>query len=288
MFSALGPELHALAARMRDDPEGARMLREKPDLGMTLADRRRLAALPEGSLGRAYLEFMSGADVLPGYMLGGLAYTDGALDQLVDWDADAKYVVERLGNAHDMTHVLGGYGSDLCGEAVSIPFQLCLFGVPLRFVAPFARSWGQLTAPLLLPSVGVSTWVALCAEGAARGAAMAQVRPGTQVRFEELLPLPLDVVRAQLGIPAHTRCDLVSPTGWLLSGTWSNSRFAASYATGFGQAEPFIEFGRRVAPLVEQGVSVRELMRVPRTQAWQAVERFEHGASLVEVRAALA
>src|ERR1043165_8020416 len=39
---------------------GQKLLRERPSLAAILSDTDRLAAMPEGSLGRVYLEFMKG------------------------------------------------------------------------------------------------------------------------------------------------------------------------------------------------------------------------------------
>ena len=48
----------------------------------TLNDTAGLAALPEGSLGRAFHTFMDHPETVPGYMLSGLIYKDGWLDYL--------------------------------------------------------------------------------------------------------------------------------------------------------------------------------------------------------------
>ena len=50
--------------RLRRSPDGPRLLRERPDLLARLSDRERLKALPEGSLGRCYAEFVYGRDLI--------------------------------------------------------------------------------------------------------------------------------------------------------------------------------------------------------------------------------
>ncbi len=53
-----GPSLVRLRARLRKSEQGRQLLAEQPDLVPLLKDRDSLRALPEGSLGRAYLAFV--------------------------------------------------------------------------------------------------------------------------------------------------------------------------------------------------------------------------------------
>ncbi|RMF15539.1 MAG: hypothetical protein D6761_07680, partial [Candidatus Dadabacteria bacterium] len=97
------PEIHRVVAAMREHPDGARLLRDKPDLGQTLADMNTLSQMPEGSLGKVYHDFMSGDEIIPGYFIGGSVYRHGFLDSLADWDPDARFLLARAGNTHDIT-----------------------------------------------------------------------------------------------------------------------------------------------------------------------------------------
>jgi hypothetical protein len=132
-----------------------------------------------------------------------------------------------------------------------------------------------------------AAWTKLFVESAQRGAVMAARNPGTTVRFEQRLPLPLEEVRARLGVPPHSQPAPTNADGWFLSGSWLDSWVAMQFTSGFGQVEPLMRFGQRIAPLVESGVTVREIMSVPRPQALSAVARFEDGGSLDDVRAML-
>ena len=49
--------------RFAAHPEGRRMLQERPCLPHCIADREALARLPEGSFGRAYLDFVERAGI---------------------------------------------------------------------------------------------------------------------------------------------------------------------------------------------------------------------------------
>ena len=53
-----GGSLTRAVERMQADPAGRELIETKPDIVPQLNDRAALAALPEGSLGRAYYEFI--------------------------------------------------------------------------------------------------------------------------------------------------------------------------------------------------------------------------------------
>lgn len=104
---ATGPELLAAVEQMRAHPTGKRVLADRPELGSILMNMPALAALPEGSLGRAYHDSMSVPGGVPGYLLAGLIYADGFFDRY-DMPDDARYVIERSRWLHDLLHVLTG------------------------------------------------------------------------------------------------------------------------------------------------------------------------------------
>ena len=53
-----GGSLSRAVERLRSTPEGRELLRTKPDILSVLNDREALRAMPEGSVGRAYLRFV--------------------------------------------------------------------------------------------------------------------------------------------------------------------------------------------------------------------------------------
>ncbi len=63
--SVSGTAPHRLLFRLRRTESGKRLLRDKPDIMPVLADRAALRALPEGSLGRAYLAFVESEGITP-------------------------------------------------------------------------------------------------------------------------------------------------------------------------------------------------------------------------------
>ena len=105
-------------------------------------------------------------------------------------DSLRRWYRDRMIACHDLLHVLTGYDRDGAGEVQLVAFSLgvapmrvlrvglvlALFGVPLRTLPGFARDLWR-------------AW--------RRGSA-ARISPAT--RWEDLLPLPSDQVRARLGV----------------------------------------------------------------------------------------
>src|SRR5215831_5059705 len=64
--SLSGDTLERTYQAFKRTPHGQRLLQERTDLMAILSDRAKLAAMPEGSLGRAYLKFMDRAMISAG------------------------------------------------------------------------------------------------------------------------------------------------------------------------------------------------------------------------------
>ena len=168
-------------SRFSASPTGSAVLRERRRLLDTLTDRARLAALPQGSVGRTYFDFMEEENLS----------AEGLVQASQNWDHDpvppdfALYR-ERMRDAHDLTHVLTGYGRDPLGE-------ICL----LAFMYAHSRNLGMA----LIVAMG---WPRLPVAG--RRAVTEGWRNGRKTRwlqdqdFEALLPRPLEEVRRELGI----------------------------------------------------------------------------------------
>ena len=86
-----GPTLQAQYERFRAHPDGQRLLRERPDLPAVLADRDALGRMPDGSFGRAYLDFTGR------YRFDAAAFEEGhdleGMAQRLGWDDDLLYVI---------------------------------------------------------------------------------------------------------------------------------------------------------------------------------------------------
>lgn len=164
---------------------GRRLLAERQDIGPLLRDRAWLGALPEGSLGRAYLDLITAANISPEGIVeaserGELGTTEEALE---------AYAHERMRDTHDLWHTVTGYGTDILGEAGLLAFTL-------------AQNWNTGVALILLAGLidgrfgrGARYLVESYELGRQAGWLPSQ-------RWEELLARPLDEVRRELGVGA--------------------------------------------------------------------------------------
>lgn len=173
--------------KFRAHPDGRRLLAERPSLLATLADRAALRALPVGSFGRAYVEFMESGNLSAEGLVQAEAMAELRYREEPD-DPARRFYGERIRDMHDLWHVLSGYGMDEAGEAANLAFtfsQIPNLGIGLIVGA----------AALLGPS-GVR-WQRYLFRAWRRGrrAALLTVAP-----YEQLLAQPLDEVRALLRI----------------------------------------------------------------------------------------
>jgi ubiquinone biosynthesis protein COQ4 len=173
-----------LVAGFRADAEGRRLLDEQPDLLALLCDRERLAATPEGSLGRAYLAFVDAEGITADGLVAASKQGQKGLHAPGSWGA---YVSQRMRDTHDLWHTVTGYKGDLIGE-----------------VSLLAFSNAQIWNPGISVIVGVGIF-RIRELRVARSILGGRVR-GTRaawlpaVRWEALLAMPLERVRARLGV----------------------------------------------------------------------------------------
>jgi ubiquinone biosynthesis protein COQ4 len=176
--------------RFAADPEGQRLLRERPSLVDAMADSQALAALPDGSFGRVYLDFARARD----FAANGLVEINHETNEENGQNDDPHraYYGDRVTAMHDLWHVLTDYGTDEAGEGTLLAFSLAQ--IPSR---------GFLLLVMLSASVLPMAPLFRCQrhllEAWRRGRRAARL---DRARYEDLLPLPLDVVRRQLGIQA--------------------------------------------------------------------------------------
>jgi ubiquinone biosynthesis protein COQ4 len=182
--------------RFAASPTGKAVLAQCRRLLDTLNDRATLSALPAGSMGRAYSDFMETENLT----------ADGLVQASQSWEKDPvppdmSLFRDRMRDAHDLTHILTGYGRDGLGE-------LCL----LAFMHGHAKNLGQLL-------IVAMAWTRL--PPAARSAVVQAWRNGRKARwfqgldFEALLPRPLDDVRRELNIAPPTRYQALAAQGAL-------------------------------------------------------------------------
>jgi ubiquinone biosynthesis protein COQ4 len=150
--------LPRLVATLSLDPKGRELLAARPAIDRAHLDMATLAALPVGSFGRTYHNFMSERGLTP----------DVFAPPRDMRDPRTRYVAQRVRQTHDLWHVLTGYNTDTLGETelqaftygqLRLPFSLIVavlgllrarpraFGSPRRVWAAYRRG---RRAPLLL------------------------------------------------------------------------------------------------------------------------------------------
>lgn len=172
-----------LFERFRKNPMGARILEERRVLLASLSDKAALAALSEGSLGRAYQRFMQAENLSPEGLV-----TSSQIWEEENLTAEARLFRERMRDMHDLTHALTGYGRDPLGE-------LCL----LAFTFSHTRNLG-MGLIVLMGFFKIDSWKV-------RRAVLEGLRHGYQARcwfpamdWENLLSEPLLDLRRRFGI----------------------------------------------------------------------------------------
>lgn len=183
-----GPSQVRGLRRFRRSETGKRILAEQIDLLDTLHDRHALAALPKGTLGRAYHDFIYGESLTAdGLVEASIENDDNAYSYS---DPDLRRFSERMRDQHDLWHTVTGYGRDPFGEA-------CL----LAFTYAQTRNRGVgvivLVAAWLARSDGLVAWRALWK--AFQNGRHASWLP--EQDWEAMLKLPLADVRRQLALP---------------------------------------------------------------------------------------
>jgi ubiquinone biosynthesis protein COQ4 len=169
-------------------PGGQKLLCDKPSLNALLGDHARLAAMPDGSLGRAYLRFMLDGGITPEGLIGAqeaIRPNDPVHD---DPDPDRFYLQRRLVEMHDLWHVLTGYGRDDTGELANLWFSYGQFG---QLGMGFIALMGTLDGPRS------PRWYGYMRTAYRRGTC-AQFLVATPM--EQLLTRPIDAARRALDV----------------------------------------------------------------------------------------
>ena len=188
-----------LFQRFTSTPYGRRIVTEPVKLEEVLSDRDALRALPDGSLGRAYLDFMEGENLTADGLL------DAADEAGIDFRGETQFEEYRrlflhLDVSHDLWHVLTGYGRDALGELCNLAYTYEQTRNPgfrlIIFIGLIAQKLEQPAQPI---------WKAINEAG----------RMGKRAGWvlehdvEELLKLPLDEARRVLNITDPAAYKLV-------------------------------------------------------------------------------
>jgi ubiquinone biosynthesis protein COQ4 len=169
-------------------PHAERLLRSDKTLLDVLNDREWLKSLEPGSFGHAYYKFTEQEQIT----------ADGLVEASEEGHAQERDLTEdqirfhtRNRDAHDLWHVLNGYGRDPLGELSLLAFTYKQMGnIGFLFIIGVGFKVMRTHAP------GIKIWPAI-REGFRRGK-QAHWLGGAE--WEKLLPLPLEDVREQLNI----------------------------------------------------------------------------------------
>jgi ubiquinone biosynthesis protein COQ4 len=169
---------------------GPAVLSGQRELLPVLCDRQRLAALPDGTLGRLYHGFMAEENLT----------ADGLVDasragSSQSSSTEVQRFRDRMRDQHDLHHVSTGYGRDGLGEVCVLAFGYAQ--TRNRGIGVIALM-GMIKIARILPGQPVRAAVV---QAYRQGRAAA---PLYQQDWEALLALPLEEVRERLGIKPPT------------------------------------------------------------------------------------
>jgi ubiquinone biosynthesis protein COQ4 len=111
--------------RVLGDPEGRRLYEERRAIDSKTIELDALGRLPEGTLGRAYADFMRSRGLTPEIF-------DGTPSQLSD--PRMAYAVQRLRQTHDLWHVVTGYETDPASEIALQAFTFAQVRAPSSLI----------------------------------------------------------------------------------------------------------------------------------------------------------
>ncbi len=184
-----GGSLARAVERLAAIPEGRELLARKPDILPLLNDRSALRAMPEGSVGRAYLRFVEARDL----SADGLVAASEEAPRGREKSPDERWLANRLRDIHDLQHVLCGYGPDELGELCLLAFMAAQ--TPNRGIS-FIIFMGRRQFRRAAPQISIDDCVA---EGRHIGET---ARWFATVNWEQRIAEPLAQLRAELGVVA--------------------------------------------------------------------------------------
>lgn len=172
-----------------ESEHGRKLMASEPFLPDLLDDHAPLLALPEGTVGRTYVDFMR----REGLSAIGL-YEESVKMGRQRHDDQLQFVTDRMRDTHDLLHILTGYGRDALGEQCVLAFT---YGQQPSLGNLFIAWLGALeikrTVKPKAPIVGA------VAEAQRLGKAARRL---LDEDIRSLLAEPIDVARARMGIGA--------------------------------------------------------------------------------------
>lgn len=169
--------------------KGSKALARKACLAPVLDDHDWIRALPDATVGRAYVDFMQREGLTAQGLVDESEKFRGAIR---DFDDDYHWFGNRLRDTHDLFHVLSGYGRDALGEASLLAFTYSQNpGLGVIFIS-------YMGSRQIKKGVPKAARIMDCfREGKRNGAAASRI---VREDIIALLHEPLDAARARLNI----------------------------------------------------------------------------------------
>jgi len=197
--NALSRDSHnKLFARFAASPYGKRVIDEPIELEKRLADFEQLRAMPEGSFGRVYLDFMESGGLTPDGLID-VAEESGLSMRGSDYPEYSRAFMHHE-TVHDIWHVITGYNRDALGE-------MCLLETSRTLTYNQSFMLITLIGALVMKKQDRSIPIWSIRREAIKNSKRMAWLP--EVNIEELLPLSLDEVRSQLNIPEPVKYNAV-------------------------------------------------------------------------------
>lgn len=105
--------------RLLRSVEGGQIAFGRRELQPLLDDHMSLSKLPDGTVGRAYVDFVNGRKI----SAAGLADESRKIGDDIDADHPYAWYARRMRDIHDLWHVLTGYETDALGEVCVVAFS---------------------------------------------------------------------------------------------------------------------------------------------------------------------
>jgi ubiquinone biosynthesis protein COQ4 len=177
------PSYRRLLEHMRNDPDGARLLEERPELSSELVDYAALRRMPPTTLGGAYARHLDGNKISADYQAARTRHVE---------DPEMAYLMRRFRQTHDVWHALLDLGITGHEEVVIHAF-----------------SWGQMRLPVSAMVVAFGSMKHIVLErrwGALRHSLREayevgrDAEPLIQVIWEDQWGEPLETVRRRYNV----------------------------------------------------------------------------------------
>jgi ubiquinone biosynthesis protein COQ4 len=107
-------------ARLLSTPQGGAIAYRRQELAVVLSDRAFLGSLPEGSVGRAYLDFVTSQNISAE---GLIEESRKGAEKAIDAEHPYAWYGRRMRDVHDLWHILTGYSRDALGESCVVAFS---------------------------------------------------------------------------------------------------------------------------------------------------------------------